>query len=195
MLVAGVSGGSATEVACVRRAQDAHPELKSVVMGDDALVATVSRQRPGEADATCTDTEDPAGGVTQGVRGGRLELAVLNGSSDVLANRCAGPRDADVAAALPPVGLGLGVLRHHGADRALTLSRAFSGGGFSGEVDSTLRLSLSPVQSASSLFEAGRGARLRLVTLHDVVQRLRVRGALAVGRSQEDRRVAGNQSR
>jgi DNA-binding NarL/FixJ family response regulator len=71
MLIAGVAGGTPSEVACVRRAQDAHPELKSVVMGDDANPDAVESAFAAGASIYCVKTaerDDLASAIRQAFR-------------------------------------------------------------------------------------------------------------------------------
>jgi DNA-binding NarL/FixJ family response regulator len=68
VLVAGVTGGSPAEVACVRRAQDAHPELKSVVMAEQADPEAVETAFAAGASIYCVKTaerEDLASAIRQ----------------------------------------------------------------------------------------------------------------------------------
>lgn len=68
VLVAGVSGGTAAEVACVRRARDAHPELKSIVMAEQADPESVEAAFAAGASIYCVKTaerEDLASAIRQ----------------------------------------------------------------------------------------------------------------------------------
>ena len=68
VLVAGVSGGTAAEVACVRRARDAHPELKSIAMAEDADPESVEAAFAAGASIYCVKTaerEDLASAIRQ----------------------------------------------------------------------------------------------------------------------------------
>jgi len=71
VLIAGVTGAGAAEVAFVRRAQDAHPELKSVVMGDEATPESVETAFAAGASIYCVKTaerEDLTSAVRQAFR-------------------------------------------------------------------------------------------------------------------------------
>ena len=68
VLVAGVSGGSAADVACVRRAQEAYPELKSIVMAEQADPEAVETAFAAGAAIYCVKTaerEDLASAIRQ----------------------------------------------------------------------------------------------------------------------------------
>jgi DNA-binding NarL/FixJ family response regulator len=68
VLIAGVSSGSAAEVACVRRAQEAHPELKSIVMAEQADPEAVETAFAAGAAIYCVKTaerEDLASAIRQ----------------------------------------------------------------------------------------------------------------------------------
>jgi DNA-binding NarL/FixJ family response regulator len=58
ILVAGVSGGSPAELACIRRAKDAHPELKSVVMAEEASPESVESAFAAGASIYCVKTAE-----------------------------------------------------------------------------------------------------------------------------------------
>jgi two-component system response regulator DevR len=71
ILVAGVSGGSSAEIACIRRAKDAHPELKSVVMADEASPESVESAFAAGASIYCVKTaerDDLASAIRQAFR-------------------------------------------------------------------------------------------------------------------------------
>ena len=71
VLVAGVSSGSAAEVDCVRRAQGAYPELKSIVMAEQADPEAVETAFAAGASIYCVKTaerEDLASAIRQAFR-------------------------------------------------------------------------------------------------------------------------------
>jgi DNA-binding NarL/FixJ family response regulator len=71
ILVAGVSGGSPAEIACIRRAKDAHPELKSVVMAEEASPESVESAFAAGASIYCVKTaerDDLASAIRQAFR-------------------------------------------------------------------------------------------------------------------------------
>jgi DNA-binding NarL/FixJ family response regulator len=71
VLVAGLAGSDPSEVECVRRAKDAHPELKSVVMSDEASAEAAESAFAAGASIYCVKTaerEDLASAIRQAFR-------------------------------------------------------------------------------------------------------------------------------
>ncbi|MDQ6745733.1 MAG: hypothetical protein M3Z27_06955 [Actinomycetota bacterium] len=137
--------------------------------------AGVTRAAPGQPAASCADTSATEAQTRLPLAGRQVSVRALSSGSSVLATRCAGPLDADLAPFLPTVSLPLAVLARGHRRIDLSGTRGFLAGGFSGTLTSTLALRLGAAQSTRTGRgggRRGRAPRLRLVTAP-----LRVEGA------------------
>ena len=121
-------------------------------IGPPSLRSAVRREAAGAAVGTCADVPSPGGSSSTAlsIDHGTISVAVLGKTSSVLATRCAGPLDADVAGAMPARSIGVtAAARGH---RLIDLSGThdFASGGFAGTVRSTLVMHLRSAQTASA---------------------------------------------
>ncbi len=108
--------------------------------GQDSYSATVVRTAADGSQHTCSQSSST--GSTLVTIGGTRERTVVAlaslGDRDPLAGRCAGPREADVAAALPSASTTIAALQAQGSLKLGGSATQFSGDGFSGTVTSTV---------------------------------------------------------
>ena len=143
--------------------------------------AAVRRAAPGQAAGTCADASSPQSNTTLAVRGGAIALRILGSGSTVLATRCAGPLDADIAAALPSPALSVGAALRGHRRVELAGTSSFAAGGLAGTVTSTLVLHLGAAQSGGTGIMPGgarRGPRERIVS--EPLALVRTSGAVTV---------------
>jgi hypothetical protein len=103
---------------------------------------SVVRSVPASSAGTCADVTDASSSTHRLATGRRIALRLFGSGSTILATRCAGPLDADLASVLPAPSLPVAAaIRGH---RKIPLSGTwrFASGGFAGVVHSTLILHL-----------------------------------------------------
>ena len=96
-------------------------------------------QGPGQS---CTDAAFTGTSVSLPLRRGQVRLNLAQASPSLLQTRCAGPLDADLAAALPSPTATIHSVLHGQMTVDLVASRGFAAHGFAGTVRSTLKLAL-----------------------------------------------------
>ncbi|MGI8714721.1 MAG: hypothetical protein ACR2NR_16385 [Solirubrobacteraceae bacterium] len=108
--------------------------------GNPVLSAVQRSQAPGTTTA-CSDQSQGGGGFfSLPVSAGRMTIGLDHAEAPLLGTRCAGPLDADVAAALPSRIVSLHEILHGGATVDLTDSGRFVSHGLAGTVQSTIVL-------------------------------------------------------
>ncbi|MGO9959478.1 MAG: hypothetical protein ACLP50_26475 [Solirubrobacteraceae bacterium] len=122
---------------------------------------------PGAAAASCIDALATGTSFDLPVRGGDVTFALSRAEPSLLGTRCAGPRDRDIDPTLPAPTLTLSALRHS-AVRAIGLeaSIAFSSGGFTGTVQSTLTLVVGRAGPVKPFSSTGPTERYRELTVN-----------------------------
>ncbi len=105
--------------------------------------AAVQRSQPDGVTTACSDSNADAGGFFMlPVSGGRATIGLRRPQGSLLGSRCAGPLDADLAAALPARTVSLSRIRHGRTTVDLTGTAPFAADGLAGTVDSTIVLTL-----------------------------------------------------
>lgn len=146
---------------------------------DVNTTARVERSVGGHTAGRCVDAEPQFGGLSgASVRGRTFTLQPFDKQSSLLATRCAGPRDGDLAAVGPRLTLPVAqVLR---GERRLDLrgARPFAVDGFAGTISSTLILHLGKPtnvrnRGAGSFPPGVRTVKMRIVREHLSLVRLR----------------------
>jgi hypothetical protein len=134
---------------------------------------------PGGPAATCADASaSPFGGETAGVIAGRsVTIGVLHAGGSLLATRCAGPTDADLAGSAPTATLPLARLLHGRTVLNLSGARTFASHGFAGTLTSTLTMQLGRPQSEGGRPPGAKTQPTRTVTEH--LSLVQVRGQLS----------------
>jgi hypothetical protein len=107
----------------------------------------VSRSTASGQAARCADEQQPTAISLLQPKQGIVTLSLIQSDGSLLATRCAGPLDADVAAAAPHASLPLSLLMKGRTSFDLTGSTTFAGGGFAGTVNSTVRVTLGAPRS------------------------------------------------
>jgi hypothetical protein len=100
--------------------------------------ARVDRALSGGGVAHCTDSVSSLALDLPFVAGASPNIQVLGANSELLATRCAGPTDGDVAAAAPHRALPPAVAERGETSLDLSGNAPFTGGGFVGTVSSTI---------------------------------------------------------
>ena len=135
----------------------------------------VTRSGSAGPEGRCADEQQPVALVPASLRGGVVHFALLVPGGELLATRCAGPLEGDVAASGPSLSIPLTQLRR--GDQRLDLSHfdSFSADGLAGMVSSTIAVAVGkparPSGSRGGVPKRARVRRLRLVT-----EELRVTG-------------------
>jgi hypothetical protein len=162
-------------VATVRR----HGRLSHVVelaLIDIGTAAQVSRS--GGA-GRCADLGHPFAFPQLAVQGRNVQVALLQAGESLLATRCAGPLDADLAAAQPHLTVPLTELASGRRTLDLSGSTPFAANGLGGTVSSTIRIAIGkPAGSTKVRFP--RGIKFKLQRF--VSERLSVKLLRAPGR-------------
>ncbi len=113
--------------------------------------------------ASCVDAVPSGSSIPLSVRRGQVVFSLGNAGPALLADRCAGPRDADVIPQLPAPALSLTAVDRGGSVVSLTASRGFAAHGFAGTIQSTIVLHLGRFGNATQLTNAQprKGKRYR----------------------------------
>lgn len=144
----------------------------TMILGDpgNPVLAAVHRSQATGTTTACTDRrQDGDGFFSLRVSGARVTVDLRQPFEPLLGSRCAGPLDADVAAALPSRTLGLKQVVRGDATIDLTGTGRFAAHGLAGTVRSTIVLVLGRPHRASGSGESSppagvRRSRVALVT-------------------------------
>lgn len=132
--------------------------------------AAVQRSQATGITTACSDNSQGEGGFfSVPVSGGRITIGLGHAPQPLFGTRCAGPLDADVAAALPSRSVSLSQILHGRATIDLRGSKRFAAHGMAGTVQSTIVFVLgpphrSPGSGGSSPPPGARRSRLTEVT-------------------------------
>jgi hypothetical protein len=137
----------------------------------------VTRSAAGSQSGSCADVAQQFVSPTFTTRNGLVTVSLVQAGGSLLASRCAGPLDTDVANASPSVTVPIRTLVRGHQQLSLGGHGAFATGGFAGTVDSTIVLHLGTPKtqktSASTTFPPGiKTARMRQVTEQLTIARL-----------------------
>ena len=144
--------------------------------------ARVQRSVPGELAVTCADASAaPFGEGASSVTAGRsVTIGVLDASGSLLATRCAGPTDADLAGSAPAATIPLARLLHGRTVLDLSGTRTFATHGFAGTLTSTLTMQLGRPQPQPGNGGLPPGAKTQLTrTVIEHLSLVQVRGQLS----------------
>jgi hypothetical protein len=144
-----------------------------LAFGHGATLARVERAAPGGSPGVCVDGGQQPGAIALTIRRGLVTLAPLQPGGTLVATRCAGPLDGDLAAAGPSVTVPLGSLLRGRSRVSLNGAHTFAAHGLAGTVSSTIVLRLQRPQtgSGSGLPQGLKTERVRTVTEHLSLQR------------------------
>lgn len=128
--------------------------------GSTLTAARVTRAGGG----ACGDAEQPGVALPGTVTGGEVTIGLIQREGGLLATRCAGPLDSDLAGLGPEIRLTLGQVLHGRRTLPLSGSWSFAAGGFAGTVESNLTMTLGrPVTERTSFPKGFKTQRARLV--------------------------------
>jgi hypothetical protein len=136
--------------------------------------ARVDRALSGGGVARCTDSVSSLGLDLPFVGGASPNIQVLGANTELLATRCAGPTDGDVAAAVPHRALAAAVAERGETSLDLSGNAQFAGGGFVGTVSSTIVVRLGRAQHLPIAGGSGDGfpRGIKLVKVRSVDEAL-----------------------
>jgi hypothetical protein len=104
------------------------------------VVSAVQRTQTSGTTTACRDRQSSGGFFSLPVSGDRVTIGLAHTETAFLGTRCAGPLDADIAAALPSQTVALSRILHGSHTIDLRGSRPFAAHGLAGTVTSTLVL-------------------------------------------------------
>jgi hypothetical protein len=113
----------------------------TMFVGDpgNPVLSAVQRSRATGTSTACSDNSQGEGGFfSVPVSAGRVTIGLGHAEEPLFGTRCAGPLDADVAAALPSRTVSSSQILHGHATIDLTASKRFVSHGLSGTVQSTI---------------------------------------------------------
>jgi hypothetical protein len=128
---------------------------------EEVTFARVTRSESGGSGGVCTDLGQQEPGVALTVRDGIVTLPLFEPGGTLLATRCAGPLDGDLAGSGPQVSLPLAKFLDGEIDLPMSGSWTFASHGFAGTVSSTMTLALGRphVQKVTTTNVSGPGIK------------------------------------
>jgi hypothetical protein len=122
-----------------------HYRTATMVLGGGPggpVVSAVERSQANGTTTACHDRQSSGGFISLPVSGDRVTIGLARARTAFLGTRCAGPVDADIAAALPSQTVALSRILHGSHTIDLRSSHRFAAHGLAGTVTSTLVLAL-----------------------------------------------------